>query len=105
MAVASNSDFFTAYAGEEHDYQITGYFPDAHKHNAFAVLVKSHSRRRLIERVNIAFPLRFSSKTGIHASSGSRPAKRGLMEVPASLRSPLVAAVARSGAGNGRKAI
>jgi len=99
MSVASNSDFFTGYAGEEHDYQITGYFPEAHKHNAFAVLVKPHSRRRLIERVNVAFPLRFSSKIG------SRPAQRRLIEVPVSPRSPLLAAVARSGAGHGHKAI
>ena len=47
------------------------YFTEAHKHNAYGVPVKVHSKRRLMERVNIAFPLRFSSKMTIQAPTSS----------------------------------
>ena len=57
------------------------YFPAAHKHNAFGGPAMAHSKRRLMERVNLGFPLRFSSKTEA-ASSGATPTKRHLLELP-----------------------
>lgn len=60
---------------------MSGYFPTAHKHNAFGVLTMAHSKRRPMERTNVAFPLRFSSKMmpapttgGLGAASIARPA-------------------------------
>ena len=68
-------------AGKEDDYKMSEYFSAAHKHNAFGVPAMAHSKRRLMERVNLAFPLHFSSKTEA-ASSGAAPTKRHLLELP-----------------------
>lgn len=49
-------------AGRDADYHMSGFFSSEHRHDAFGVLTKVHSKRRLIERVNVAFPLRFSAR-------------------------------------------
>ncbi len=49
------------------------YFSEAHKHVSFSVPTKVHSKRSLMEPVNIAFPLRFSSKMTTQGSASRVP--------------------------------
>lgn len=58
-AAATHDDF--KFNKVEAEYKMDGYFSTAHKHNAFGAgpaAAAGRSKRRLIERVNVAFPLR-----------------------------------------------
>ncbi len=73
----------TAPAGVEKDYEQASYFSTSHPSCMFGVPADTSSiKRRLAERVHVAFPLHFSSvqpKRLPQASSGAQPRLRSLL--------------------------
>lgn len=57
-------------AGLETEYQMSGFFPVDHKHNAFGVPSSAYSRRRLKHQASIYAPLLSSGMSAV-ASAGN----------------------------------
>lgn len=90
-AAATADDF--KFNKVEAEYKMDGYFSTAHKHNAFGAgpaAATGRSKRRLIERVNVAFPLRCYAG-GV--PSGIAEASPGFSKFPTEPRRRLIEAV------------
>ncbi len=79
-AAAAQADDFK-FHGVESEFEMAGYFSTAHKHNAFgAAAAAGRSKRRLIERVDVAFPLRFHAGGVPSKTPIIPPSRRRLIE-------------------------
>ena len=70
--------------GDEAEYEMGGYFATGHKHCVFGAMTASSlgsHKRRLVERVHVAFPLAFSG-SGLHKPAVPR-LRRALIETTA----------------------